>query len=219
MAVQEERDVLMNKLLRKKDNKHCFDCETSNPRWCSRKTFGVFVCLDCSGIHRSLGVHIGFVAPRTWTSGRATAGRFPLLAGQRQGAPVLRAARVAVQRARPDRAEVQLSGRGPVPQPARARGGRHASRKRSGQPRKLPKVSKGANDDFFSASFQEIAVEAPKPAAPAGPVVPAAAPRADKTLAPKPAVKSALTGRKTGVGGRKPWAPLKPAGSVSKSSR
>lgn len=59
-TINKERDELFNALCRKKGNRLCFDCNTPNPKWTS-KNYCVFVCLDCSGIHRSLGVHISRV--------------------------------------------------------------------------------------------------------------------------------------------------------------
>lgn len=35
-------------------NKNCADCGSSSPTWASLD-FGVFVCSNCSGAHRSLG--------------------------------------------------------------------------------------------------------------------------------------------------------------------
>ncbi|RDX66719.1 ADP-ribosylation factor GTPase-activating protein AGD12, partial [Mucuna pruriens] len=47
-------------LLLQKDNQFCADCNAPDPKWAS-VNIGVFVCLKCCGVHRSLGAHISKV--------------------------------------------------------------------------------------------------------------------------------------------------------------
>mmetsp|Transcript_17180 Transcript_17180/g.31102 ORF Transcript_17180/g.31102 Transcript_17180/m.31102 type:complete len:436 (+) Transcript_17180:67-1374(+) len=45
----------------------CADCGAANPEWASA-SFATLLCLDCAGVHRSLGTHISFVRSVTMDS-------------------------------------------------------------------------------------------------------------------------------------------------------
>merc|ERR1712137_1137703 len=45
-------------------NDHCADCNEREPTWASIN-LGILICLNCSGVHRSLGVHISKVRSLT----------------------------------------------------------------------------------------------------------------------------------------------------------
>lgn len=49
--------ILEKGILSISGNDHCNDCGANLPDWASI-SFGVLLCLDCSGYHRSFGVHI-----------------------------------------------------------------------------------------------------------------------------------------------------------------
>ncbi|KAF0935348.1 hypothetical protein E2562_032043 [Oryza meyeriana var. granulata] len=50
----------LKELLHRSENRICADCSAPDPKWASAN-IGVFICLKCSGVHRSLGTHISKV--------------------------------------------------------------------------------------------------------------------------------------------------------------
>lgn len=50
----------LEEILAQPDNGICADCGCSDPQWASI-SLGVFLCIECSGVHRGLGVTVSKV--------------------------------------------------------------------------------------------------------------------------------------------------------------
>jgi len=60
---QQCKELLMA-MMKEPANRRCADCGSYSATWCSTG-FGVFVCIRCSGVHRSLGSHVTLVKSAT----------------------------------------------------------------------------------------------------------------------------------------------------------
>jgi stromal membrane-associated protein len=67
--LNERHTQILRECLQQPENKYCADCKKKDPRWASWN-LGIFVCIRCSGTHRSMGTHISRVKSvdlDTWT--------------------------------------------------------------------------------------------------------------------------------------------------------
>ena len=53
-------DLVFKQLLTDEANKNCFDCGSASPQWASVNN-GLFICMNCAGIHRGFGTHVSQV--------------------------------------------------------------------------------------------------------------------------------------------------------------
>ncbi|CAG8513891.1 11927_t:CDS:2 [Ambispora gerdemannii] len=67
--LNDKHTQILRKCLQQPENRYCADCKKKDPRWASWN-LGIFVCIRCSGTHRSMGTHISRVKSvdlDTWT--------------------------------------------------------------------------------------------------------------------------------------------------------
>jgi stromal membrane-associated protein len=69
---EHETQALLRAQCGKIENAQCADCQAGEPSWASVNE-AVFICTQCAGVHRSIGVHISFVLSVTLDNWQASA--------------------------------------------------------------------------------------------------------------------------------------------------
>lgn len=112
-------------------NDKCMECGMKSPQWAS-VSFGTLFCLECSGVHRSLGVHISFVrsvAMDSWTEpqlnlmktgGNAKCAKYLTANGVSPGAPIKAKYESRVAQHYKEVLKARVAGRPDPPPPAAA---------------------------------------------------------------------------------------------------
>ncbi|XP_030591824.1 arf-GAP with dual PH domain-containing protein 2 isoform X1 [Archocentrus centrarchus] len=75
MANRERNKKILLELVKQPHNSRCADCGAPEPDWASYK-LGIFVCLNCSGVHRSLSSHVKSIRLDFWEDKLVEWGKF-----------------------------------------------------------------------------------------------------------------------------------------------
>lgn len=80
----------LKQLMKIPENKKCFDCENISCQWASINN-GIFLCTNCSGIHRGLGVDKSYIRSIVWDNWTESQIEFMIHGGNKQLKELLKA--------------------------------------------------------------------------------------------------------------------------------